>query len=345
MLAIIWGHIIFSGWSNSLVYSFHIPLFFFLSGMVYNSRKHTEFKSYIKNRIRRLFIPYIIYSVITWALWVFFLYITHQLPERDIYFPLMQTILAQGSGYFLVHNVALWFIPCFFCVQMMYFFIGKLNKVKALVLCCAIAGLSMLFESIWGKAYLDTMPWNLDSAFMALPFYCVGNLIGINKALYEKAKQSKLAILFIVLVLTAILQWAACRWGPISMGQSCFRNEYIFHIRGLIGCFSTLFFSMFLASILNKYNCIGKVINYVKWIGKNSLDFMCINNPIKGVVCTVLGIVINVRRTDAYFDDIPTSLVAFVITMIIATTLVWTIVYVRDKGWFSLSNLKKSVKQ
>ena len=124
MLAIIWGHLTNSGWSYDLVYSFHIPLFFFMSGLVYNNKKHNDFTTFIKGRAKRLFIPYVVYSIVTWVLWVFYLYITHQVAEKDIYSPLLQTFIAQGSGGFLVHNVALWFIPCLFCVQVMFYFIA-----------------------------------------------------------------------------------------------------------------------------------------------------------------------------------------------------------------------------
>jgi len=340
MLAIIWGHLTNSGWHYNLVYSFHIPLFFFLSGLVFNPQKHTDFKAYVKGRVKRLFIPYVLYSIITWSLWVAFLHFTHKATETDIYSPLLQTIIAQGSGGFLVHNVALWFIPCLFCVEIMYFFIGKLGKAWAFIVSCAIAGLSIFCESIWGASYSQTLPWNLDSAFMALPFYSVGNMIGINEQWYRKAQRSKITTLTIALLLTALLQWCACKWGPISMGHSNFGNLWVFHFRGLLGSFSTLLFSMFLASVLSYSSVIDKIINYIKWIGKNSLDVMAINNPIKGVVCTFLALLLHIEIEDASFSDILPALLAFVITMIACTILVWIIVYVRNKGWFSLSRRK-----
>ena len=36
MFSITWGHIRLSGWSKVFVYSWHIPLFFVLSGMMFN---------------------------------------------------------------------------------------------------------------------------------------------------------------------------------------------------------------------------------------------------------------------------------------------------------------------
>ncbi len=337
MLAIIWGHIINSGWSYALVYSFHIPLFFFLSGLVYNNKKHTDIIVFIKNRAKRLLLPYVIYSIVTWLFWVCFVLATHRNVENGIFYPLLQTFIAQGSGGFLIHNVALWFIPCLFCVEVLFFYIGKLNKTWAFTICCLLAGLGMLCEKLWGDAYLQTLPWNLDSALMALPFYCVGNIIGINKALFERVQKSKAITLSIVACLTAILQFGANKWGPISMGHSNFGNEWIFHIRGLVGCFSTLLFSMLVSFFLGKIRLFDYIIKYVKWIGLNSLDFMAINNPLKGIICTIIAVILHVKTADASFTDIPTSLLAFAITLMFGTILVWTIVYIRKKGWFCIS--------
>ena len=338
MLAIIWGHICCKGWSNNLVYSFHIPLFFFLSGLVYNNAKYTSFVTFVKNRAKRLLLPYFIYSVVTWAIWAAFTYVTHR-PCDDFFAPLLQTFIAQGSGGFLVHNVALWFIPCLFFVELIYYPIGKYKLVGAkLLICCAIACMGMVFEHLYGKSYLDTLPWNLDSAFMAMPFYCIGNLIGVNQKIYNKVSHAKLTAAAVVVVLTASLQWAANKWGAISMGHSFFGNEYVFHIRGLLGCFSTLLFAMLLSALLGSNKVFDKIIHYIKWVGKNSLDVMATNNPIKGFICTIIALVWHIKTADASFVDIPTSLVAFVFTLIIDTTLVWLIVYARKRNWFINKN-------
>lgn len=124
MLAIVWGHICCKGWSNCLVYSFHIPLFFFLSGMMFNRDKYPSFMSFFKKRAKRLLIPYAVYSVLTWMIWVGFNIIFHR-PVESIWQPLLQTVIAKGSGGFLVHNVALWFIPCLLAVELIYYVISK----------------------------------------------------------------------------------------------------------------------------------------------------------------------------------------------------------------------------
>mgnify|MGYP001028896520 FL=1 len=48
-----------SGW----VYGFHMPLFFILSGAVYGISKNCSFDMLCKKKIKRLLIPYYIYSL------------------------------------------------------------------------------------------------------------------------------------------------------------------------------------------------------------------------------------------------------------------------------------------
>lgn len=336
MLAIIWGHICCKGWSNELVYSFHIPLFFFISGLLYNNEKYKEFLPFVKARAKRLLLPYVAYSVITWLIWVGYTFATNK-PVESYWMPLLQTVIAKGSGGYLVHNVALWFIPCLFAVEIIYYFIGKFKWSVSFVICCTIALVSIFLEARYGRDYLDFWPWNLDSAFMALPFYCIGNGTNRLKNLYDKVKNNTWLTAIIVVVLTSILVVMARRYGAISMGHSIFGNEYIFHIRGLIGCFSTLFFSMLLCAFVERKGnkkIIRGGVGYLKWFGINSLDVMATNNPLKGVVCTVIALLMHIKTNDASFVDIPTSLLAFVITLVIDTLLVWLIVFAREKHWF-----------
>lgn len=64
MLAIIWGHIRLTGWSNAFVYAWHIPLFFFLSGMVFNKCKYADFRTFFMKKVKSLLVPYVIFFVL-----------------------------------------------------------------------------------------------------------------------------------------------------------------------------------------------------------------------------------------------------------------------------------------
>ena len=132
MLAIIWGHVRLSGWSNAFVYAWHIPLFFFLSGMVFNKNRYADFKAFLAKKIKSLLVPYVIFSVLTWGIWAVFACLSHS--DVDSYWkPLAQTFIAQGSGGFLVHNVPLWFVTCLFVMEIVYYFMADWNKVLIVI--------------------------------------------------------------------------------------------------------------------------------------------------------------------------------------------------------------------
>ena len=324
MLAIIWGHICCKGWSNCLVYSFHIPLFFFISGMMFNREKYPTFIGFLKKRAKRLLIPYAIYSVVTWMIWVAFNMVFKR-PVESIWQPLLQTLIAKGSGGFLVYNVALWFVPCLLAVELMYYLLSKF-KLGGVIFSFVIAALSMYFASIYGEKYNHFWPWNLDSAFVALPFYALGHqlTLGIgHKKLIEVSNNNRFSVFSISIVLTIILYFLGRKYGPISMGHSQFGNEYIFHIRALIGCASTILFSLWFSSI--KWKPIDPITKYLSWFGENSFDVMATNNPIKGIFCTIIAILFNIHVNDASFTDIPHSLMAFIPTMIVDTIVVYFI--------------------
>lgn len=324
MLAIVWGHICCKGWSNELVYSFHIPLFFFLSGMMFNREKYPSFWQFFKKRAKRLLIPYAVYSVLTWGVWVAFNMVFHR-PVESIWDPLLQTIIAKGSGGFLVHNVALWFIPCLLAVELIYYALSR-YKVGGVFLSFAIAAISMYLASIYGMEYNHFWPWNLDSAFVALPFYALGHQLTINVGhsklmAYSQANKGK--VLILCSLLTVVLYYLAVKFGAISMGHSQFGNEYVFHVRAMIGCASTLLFSLWLASVGSKI--LKPIVRYVTWFGRNSFDVMATNNPLKGVFCTIIAMALHIKVNDASFTDMGHSMMAFIPTMIADTIIVYYI--------------------
>lgn len=141
MLLIVWGHIRLGDWSNAFVYAFHIPLFFFLSGMVFSKKRYPDFKSFLLKRVNSLIKPYIVFSVLTWIVWAAFSYVTH--ANVDSYWmPLAETFIAQGSGGFLLHNVPLWFVTCLFVVEIIYYFLADLKRLWIMVITIVMAAVS-----------------------------------------------------------------------------------------------------------------------------------------------------------------------------------------------------------
>lgn len=70
ILLVLLGHTLRTDVSLVYVYGFHMPLFFFLSGLVCNEKKY-NWKSFLKSRFNTLIIPYIVFYLLTWLYWLF----------------------------------------------------------------------------------------------------------------------------------------------------------------------------------------------------------------------------------------------------------------------------------
>ena len=320
ILAVVWAHIMLVGWSHKVIYAFHMPLFFLISGMLFRREKYSSFGQFAGKRAKRLLVPYLIYSVVTWGIWAAFRWVRHD-PIDSFWAPLLQTFIAQGSGAFMVHNSALWFIPCLFVVELMYWGLSRLKEWVNVLACFVLAGLSFLFGRLWGDAYWFMLPFNFDAALIALPFYSVGNVFikhHPHKDLVDCVSNHRWSCLGILLLGTALLVTASLFFGECSMGSSSYQcNGVVFIIRAFLGCALMVLLGLLIG--------LSKVPGTLKqpfiWFGKNSLDVMCLHIPIKGVVMIVVA-----RLLSADVDYLSShwggALMSFALTMMIASVVI-----------------------
>lgn len=314
ILLVVWAHILIVGWSHQIIYAFHMPLFFFISGMLFRKDKYTSLRQFVTVRAKRLLMPYFIYSVVTWAVWAVFRFLRHD-EVASFWNPLLQTFIAQGSGEFMVHNSALWFIPCLFAVEIIYYLFSRVNSQwLTLVFCFLAAALGVALSRIFGADYLFLLPWNLDAAFYALPFYGVANTVmqyTSHSKLLDYCKNNRKTVFLAALISATIMVYMALTNGECSMGSSSYNcNEWIFFERALCGCVALLLISLWISS----FEKTPKIMRWIKWCGTNSLDIMCLHIPIKGVaiiaVTKLLELSIDISTSWEY------SSIVFIITIL-----------------------------
>ena len=322
MLTVIWGHTKLTGVSNEFVYAFHMPLFFFLSGMVFNRGRYDGFRHFFMRKVKTLLYPYLIFSLVTWAFWASYSYLTHA-PVKSYWMPLLQTFVAQGSGGFLEHNVPLWFVTCLFVVEMSYWFISKLKDWQnlAVSILCAVVGYLLVYRcKFWDFRLL---PWSTESALMAMPFFALGNLlvkrISNEKIIWAVGKH-KLICFVGMLVGFALTAYIGHHNGVVSMGHSRLgSNPLVFYVTALIGICSLLLLCVLLSGIPRFFGggkTLEKVFSGLKWFGRNSFNAMAIHNPIRAFVMVIVAMAFH--TTDVVVSKTTSwSLIAFVITLIV----------------------------
>lgn len=321
-----WGHIA-TGASVSFVYAFHIPLFFFLSGMVFRPDKYTSFGPFVKRKLQTLIVPYIIYSAVTWGIWAAFSYLTHS--SIDSYWsPLFETLIARGSEGYLVHNVPLWFVPCLFVIELSYYWISKLKDIWVVLISVILAVLG--YSAVNYGQFFDftTLPWSIEVAAMAMVFYCLGHLT-IKHCGYSKVQEmvgDKKTLSVVLMVVSFVLVYFGSMLnGSPSMGHADIHNPLIFYPTALLGILGMLILSCLIS--LSRTNVNGH-LKCIKWFGQNSFIAMAIHNPIKGVIVVALAYLFHCGKIDI-MRNTPTALLALLICL--AATVFCMICIVRFK--------------
>jgi fucose 4-O-acetylase-like acetyltransferase len=162
------------------LYSFHMPLFFFLSGVLYNGPKY-KFVDYLKHKLATRIKPYFILSFVTFAFW-FFVVMPLSVRGESFHVDQFKAFLGlfYGIGTGVWRNqmaVALWFIPCLFCVEIVYDSIARFcrNERSNIVVAVIIVAMIGCFISI-ARPIPFRLPWSLDMALIAVVFFAVGHI-------------------------------------------------------------------------------------------------------------------------------------------------------------------------
>lgn len=164
---------------SNWIWSFHMPLFFIVSGILFSPEHYQSFKEFMVKRCRTLLVP-----------WIFFTLVLVLFSPSNSY-----RMLREGHNLF-----ALWFLPVLFVVEMIGYGIIKITKdwCKIIVAIC-IASLGFIL----GK-YQISFPFDVDVSLYATLFYVVG-LVERHNILNIKAKWKWIGILLLVNVVLSVI--------------------------------------------------------------------------------------------------------------------------------------------
>lgn len=160
---VVWGHITYRPSEiDYFIYSFHMPLFFFLTGL-FVSADGQDLGRFLVRKMKSLLLPYYFFSAITFV--VFYLL-------SQIGITIFSQALEQSSSPFVLlgHSYA-WFLPCCFLVDMLLFFVLSLDLKKIqLLIVISLLLLGLLTENqVW--------PFHLNVACVALFFAYMGHIL------------------------------------------------------------------------------------------------------------------------------------------------------------------------
>lgn len=185
ILLIMFGHAPGLGKANFFIYSFHVPLFFIISGFLV-SEKHLAITLNEKctKLFKTLLIPYVFFFLFSWAYWCVtrkYANLPEYLKEKSCFDALIGVFIGTGRSLFV--NPALWFFVALFWVSLIYHITAKIVKNKSFVFLFFLVILFCLVDFFYD--YLNFENCILLQVFAGLAFYSFGVFMRSKKEVYD----------------------------------------------------------------------------------------------------------------------------------------------------------------
>ena len=260
ILLMVFDHV---GWGNivhTYIQSFHMPLFFVVSGYLWNNEYSVA--EVAKKRAKSVMIPYA--SFATFYMLLLCLSVNAGAINQSIEKAVRAVLLYPTDMANMPFAPALWFLPCFWLCNIVYAVIGKaLAKAKwALIVLAAVVG--MAYSSL-----SDIMlPLCIEPLAVALLFMFIGEKIKE----YEKSIFTLLNDWRIVVLLLSIEVVLALINGSCDMRSARYHNCLLYIINAVSGTLAYWGVSRKIVESLPP-----KVGGGVLYLSVNSIAFLCMN--------------------------------------------------------------------
>lgn len=282
IILVVVGHIYNNDFAYKLLYSFHLPIFMFVSGWLYQKQKIGE---NIRKKATSILIPYFIFGILEI---IYFILIESKF--RDINLTVIQCLQGLFTGYrdFLEFNVHLWYLPFIFFVMVFYNILYNLGGNKLARSVSLILGIIYVFVDI------PRLPLSINR-FDLIFYFALGEFANNTIKFNNILKESNL--------LHQIIGFIAFLGLTIIMNYFDLTNYGLNYIIGIFGILSFI--------------CVAKILEekdiILYKIGYSTLIVLCMHGPIYRVLIKLISIPLNIS-TEMVRDNLILSLIITFIT-------------------------------
>lgn len=259
IMLVVLGHVLeYAGETGAvykLIYAFHMPLFFVISGIAMSYKTHTDRRTEIEKALKGLLLPYIVWSLIYLA--ALSLIGGVQMKERIYAFLSLRGL------------PPLWFLADLFLAKLLLIATGDRLRNRRFRIAALLASvvLTLLLYPIISqfddRGLLLRYPAHaVCRVFPTITFLLVGYLVGIHEDLLDK---NKTPILAAAICIFALLQ--SLSGETVNMHQCSLGNPLIFLLTGTSGA----------AAVIYLCKLLPKTLVWLSEIGRRSLDIMLLH--------------------------------------------------------------------
>ena len=277
IIFVVIGHLYLNPFVDEYIYSFHLPLFFIVSGLLLNVERYPNFKIFFVSRIKSLYVPFIIFYLLIWLYW-FFIERRFRFFEVSPFETAFGIIWGSDSQRWIYPAGVLWFVMALLSLEIIVYSIVKQNwnyllKILILVILFVIG----LFLS---HLNLFVLPWSINNALLCIPFLSLGyacrKWILFNNIITDNKKHlfTFAFILFLINLLSVYFFDV-----NIDLSRLITGNLLLYLTVPFIGSAS---FFLFCKAVGNN--------SLLQWFGRNSLVILAFHPPISRAITYLLGI-------------------------------------------------------
>ncbi len=260
IILVVLGHLDANGdMSRNLIYSFHMPLFFFLSGLFVKT--DIPFGDYIKKYAKTVYLPFASFVLFDIVLTT----ILDHCSGKNAFLNLGQKLLTFTGLKLGVMNIALWFLFGLFLMHLVFYFVGKNKWIKILALFLTVLFLFMSTRLTLPHYCL----WIIS--IPCFGFYILGNLLKQSvfsladavmrrKTVYAVLSIAIFILLFYTSNLTTCVDTTIYRYG----------NPFLYYVNALLGILGTLIISVVLSHSVRAEKILG-------FYGRNSIYILVVH--------------------------------------------------------------------
>ena len=231
IIFVVLGHILWENPVRSWIYSFHMPLFFFLSGYTFHYERKAGLWALTKKRVMTLLVPYFSFAFFFYGYWVlierhFNPSSAEVSPEATFYGIFRGVSVEKG----LIFDKPLWFLPCLFVAILIFACILQALRRTILVILalflCVFLGIIARF---WASEV--RLPWSIDAALVSLMFVGAGYYMRRTKVI-NNIVNNKIRFVLIVIALPALLGNYLIQFKNtfVDMSQCFYGNCFAFFV-------------------------------------------------------------------------------------------------------------------
>lgn len=225
---------------RNYIYSFHMPLFFFISGLTYK-RSSLGFGKFLKKKAIAFLLPYLAINIFVGLIKYLLHFTIHIYNDLSLSRMLKGMLIGDGANAPCIQS---WFLLTLFLTEIIFYCLDRLMRSEKglFISSLIVAALGWGYSRFWFFGFLF---WHLDVAFFAVIFFWFGYFF--KNCLAGKIQQMpnlwKWMICIAAMALGISLQLLN---GRVSMNSSFYGRIYLYIPSVLASLMGYAFLSMLL---------------------------------------------------------------------------------------------------